>query len=147
MIRKLIPLAVVLVLAAFVGTSSAVTPQQTIKQLRSQLAAAKKANGRLTNQNDKVASEYLTAKANLATETATVSALQATIAAQATGGVQAAIAGGPDAMWAAMVALWTAFPLSPPAGEICGYKKSDDLEGGTGLSFNTFEFELVANCS
>jgi hypothetical protein len=165
--------ALAVVLLAVAAPAFAVTPQHTIKQLRSQLAAVKKANAKLDTQNNKLVGEYLTTKASLATAnaslatttasltaataslatassslastTATVGQLNAQIAAQAAGGAAAVIAGGPDQMWAAITQIWLAFPMEAP-GTFCGFDKSNSFFGGTGLNIAHYDFEDDTNC-
>jgi hypothetical protein len=70
-----------------------------------QLAVAKRTNTKLETQNAKLSALY-------ASEQSWFKQAEATIAAQASGGTAAIIAGGPDAMWNAVVAIWGMFPFS-----------------------------------
>jgi hypothetical protein len=178
--NRSLPLIALAIVLALPSAASAATPQQTIKQLRAQLATSKSLVAKqkkqitsLTAQRDGFDAQLQTTKASLATTqaalggvtadrdaqaaglstaTATIGALQvqigglqAQVAAQAQGGAAAVIAGGPNAMWAAIVAIWQAFPMLPPSG-FCGYDKSNSITGGTGLNFARYDFENITNC-
>jgi hypothetical protein len=171
-ILPLISLGLVLAVT-FTSAASAATPQQTVKQLRAQLASVTKSRNTLkaTVARDKSAYQLevqllalatndaagthtaLTAMtsdrdaqaAALSTANATVGALQGQVAAQAQGGAASVIAGGPNAMWAAVVAIWQAFPVLPPSG-FCGYDKDNSTLGGTGLNIMHFTFTDYTNC-
>jgi hypothetical protein len=94
----------VLVMAAPV---SAATPNAVLK---AQLRAQKLKVAKLTGQLAKVKA---TDAATITTLNAKVLALTSQVTAQAQGGLAAVLAGSPDDMWAATVALWTAFPKRP----------------------------------
>jgi hypothetical protein len=171
--KRLLVLAAFGLVLAVTPCASGATPQQTIKQLRAQLASVTKAKNTLKQTvtrdktayqleagrlalaaNDAAATHTALASmtgdrdaqaTNLATANATIGGLQAQIAAQAQGGGAAVIAGGPNAMWAAIISIWQAFPMQPPSG-YCGYDKSNSISGGTGLNFAHYDFENVTNC-
>jgi hypothetical protein len=126
----------ILVLAA---PAIAQTPQAQIASLKKQLAAARKTDIKLEKQNAKLSGLY-------ATERSWFKQAETTIAAQAPGGTAAIIAGGPDAMWNAVVAIWAAFP-SLAVDSHCGYTKTSSTTGGTGPSVYTLDFEQITNCS
>jgi hypothetical protein len=132
-------LALTFVILALAAPAIAQTPQAQIASLKTQLAAAKKTNSKLEAQNSKLSSLY-------ATERSWFKQAEATIAAQAPGGTAAIIAGGPDAMWNAVVAIWAMFP-SLAVDSHCGYTKSSSTTGGTGPNVNTLDFEQITNCS
>jgi hypothetical protein len=172
-ILPLIALGVVLALPPVATSATSSTPQQTVRHLRAQLASSKalvakqkKQIAALIVQRDSYNDQLKTATAGLtatqtalggmtadrdakatalATANATIGGLQAQVAAQAAGGAAAVIAGGPNAMWAAVIQIWTAFPMQPPSG-YCGYDKSNSISGGTGLNFAHYDFENVTNC-
>ena len=94
--RSSMLLAVTFAILALAAPAIARTPQAQIASLKKQLAAAKKTNARLETQNAKLSGLY-------ATEQSWFKQAEATIATQASGGTAAIIAGGPDAMWNAVV--------------------------------------------
>jgi hypothetical protein len=132
-------LAVTLAILAVAAPAIAQTPQTRIASLKQQLAAAKKTNTRLKTQNAKLSGLY-------AAEQSWFKQAEATIATQASGGTAAIIAGGPDAMWNAVVAIWGAFPILAVDSH-CGYTKSSSTTGVTGPSFHDLDFEQITNCS
>jgi hypothetical protein len=132
-------LAVTFAILAFAAPAIAQTPQTQIASLKKQLAAAKKTNTRLETQNAKLSHLY-------ATEQSWFKQAETTIAAQAAGGTTAIIAGGPDAMWNAVVAIWAMFPILAVDSH-CGYTKSTSTTGGTGPTFSYLDFEQITNCS
>lgn len=145
-------LAIALVFASFVGTSSAVTPQQTIKQLRSELSTARKANARLTAQNALVERHYVSAKASLATANATLTtagpaltAAQAQVAtdqitianlnSELLGAAQTIISGmNGDQLWQVLSSV------SLRMGQVGGTKYSTSVFSGS--SFSSYDFDL-----
>lgn len=161
-------LALILVaLACACGTANAATPQQTIHQLRAQLAAAKSLGAKQKKQMAALTGQLGAAKSTLATSqsaltamtadrdaqasnaaagSATITALQGQVAAQAQGGASAVIAGGPAAMWAAIQSIWQAFPLLPPSA-YCGFDKDSSISSGTGLNIAHYSFSDYTNCS
>jgi hypothetical protein len=132
-------LAVTLAILAFAAPAIAQTPRAQIASLKKQLAAAKRANTKRETQNAKLSGLY-------ATEQSRFKQAEATIAAQASGGTAAVIAGGPDAMWNAVIAIWAVFPTLAVDSH-CGYTKSSSTTGGTGPNFNYLDFEQISNCS
>ena len=137
--RSSMLLAVTFAIIALAAPAIARTPQAQIASLKKQLAAAKKTNARLETQNAKLSGLY-------ATEQSWFKQAEATIATQASGGTAAIIAGGPDAMWNAVVAIWGMFPILAVDSH-CGYTKSSSTTGGTGPIVNYLEFEQITNCS
>ena len=137
--RSSMLLAVTFAILALAAPAIARTPQAQIASLKKQLAAAKKTNARLETQNAKLSGLY-------ATEQSWFKQAEATIATQASGGTAAIIAGGPDAMWNAVVAIWGMFPILAVDSH-CGYTKSSSTTGGTGPIVNYLEFEQITNCS
>ena len=132
-------LAVTFAILVLAAPASARTPQAQIASLKKQLAAAKRTNTRLEAQNAKLSTLY-------ATEQSWFKQAESTIAAQASGGTAAIIAGGPDAMWNAVVAIWGMFPILAVDSH-CGYTKTSSTTGGTGPILNYLEFEQITNCS
>jgi hypothetical protein len=137
--RSSILLAVTVAILALAAPAIAQTPQVQIAALKKQLAAAKKANAKLETQNVKLNGLY-------ATEQSWFKNAEATIATQASGGTGAIIAGGPDAMWNAVVAIWAMFPILAVDSH-CGYTKTSSTTGGTGPNLDELEFEQITNCS
>ena len=138
--RARILLAVVtLAILAVAAPATAQTPRAKIASLEKQLAAAKKQNARLEARNTALSGLYATEKSWFANA-------EATIATQAAGGTAAVIAGGPDAMWNAVVAIWGVFP-SLAVDSHCGYTKTSATTGGTGPNTNQLVFEQITNCS
>jgi hypothetical protein len=68
----------------------------------------------MTTDRDAQAASLASASATIGGLQAQIGGLQAQVAAQAQGGATAVIAGGPNAMWTAIVAIWQAFPMLPP---------------------------------
>jgi hypothetical protein len=132
-------LAVTFAILALAAPAVAQTPQAQIASLKKQLASAKKTNVKLEAQNSKLSGLY-------ATERSWFKNAEATIASQASGGTGAIIAGGPDAMWNAVEAIWAMFPMLAVDSH-CGYTKSTSTTGGTGPIVNTLDFEQITNCS
>ena len=137
--RSSIILALTFAILALAAPAIAQTPQAQIASLKKQLAAAKKTNTRLETQNAKLSGLY-------ATERSWFKNAEATIATQASGGTAAVIAGGPDAMWSAVVAIWAVFP-SLTVDSHCGYTKTSSTSGGTGPNVDELDFEQITNCS
>jgi hypothetical protein len=137
--RSSIVLAVTFAILALAAPATARTPRAQIASLKKQLAASKKTNTRLETRNAKLSGLY-------ATEQSWFKHAEATIAAQASGGTAAIIAGGPDAMWNAVVAIWAMFPILAVDSH-CGYTKSNSTTGGTGPTLTYLEFEQITNCS
>jgi hypothetical protein len=137
--RSIMLLAVTAAILSLATPAMAQTPQAQIASLKKQLAAAKKTNLRLEKQNAKLSGLY-------ATEKSWFKQAEGTIATQASGGTAAIIAGGPDAMWNAVEAIWAMFPILAVDSH-CGYTKSSSTTGGTGPTFNYLDFELITNCS
>ena len=137
--RASLLLAVTFAILALTVPAVAQTPRAQITSLKKQLAAAKRANAKLEARNAKLSGLY-------ATEQSWFTQAEATIAAQASGGTAAVIAGGPDAMWNAVVAIWAMFPTLAVDSH-CGYTKSSSTTGGTGPSFSYLDFEQITNCS
>jgi hypothetical protein len=137
------PLTVLLAAAfavfALTAPALAKTPQAQIASLEKQLAAAKRANTRLASENAKLSRLY-------ATERSWFKHAEETIATQASGGTAAIIAGGPDAMWNAVVAIWAMFPILAVDSH-CGYTKASSTTGTTGPTLTSLEFEQITNCS
>ena len=52
---------------------------------------------------------------------------------------------GPDGLWAAMRAIWQAFPNLDP-GQLCGYDKSNSPGDGIGLTVTIYSFEKWSGC-
>jgi hypothetical protein len=115
------------------------TPRAEIAALKKQLAAAKKTNAKLETRNAKLSGLY-------ATEQTWFKNAEATIATQASGGTPAIIAGGPDAMWNAVVAIWAAFPMLTVDSH-CGYTKTSTTSGATVFNVHTLDFEQITDCS
>jgi hypothetical protein len=133
-------LALTLALLAVAAPAVAQTPRAQIASLKRQLAAAKKTSSKLKTQNAKLSGLY-------ATERSFFTRAEATIATQAAGGTGAIIAGGPDAMWNAVVAIWAMFPMLAVDSH-CGYTKtSSTTGGGTAPSVSTLDFEQITSCS
>jgi hypothetical protein len=132
-------LAAALAAVALAAPASAQTPQAQIASLKKQLAAAKRANAKLATQNAKLSRLY-------ATERSWFKHAEETIATQAAGGTAAIVAGGPDAMWNAVVAIWAMFPILAVDSH-CGYTKSSSTTGTTGPAVTALEFEQITNCS
>jgi hypothetical protein len=137
--RSSMLLAVTFAILALAAPAVARTPQAQIASLKQELAAAKKTNSKLETQNAKLSGLYTT-------EQSWFKQAEATIAAQASGGTAAIIAGGPDAMWNAVEAIWAMFPMLAVDSH-CGYTKSTSTTGGTGPIVNTLDFEQITNCS
>jgi hypothetical protein len=137
--RSIMLLAVTFAFLALAVPAVAQTPQAQIASLKKQLAAAKKTDKKLEKQNAKLSGLY-------ATERSWFKNAEATIATQASGGTGAIIAGGPDAMWNAVEAIWATFPMLTVDSH-CGYTKSSSTTGGTGANVTTLDFELITNCS
>jgi hypothetical protein len=132
-------LAVTFAILALAAPAIAQTPRAQVASLKKQLAAAKRANTKLVTQNAKLSGLYVT-------EQSRFTQAEATIAAQAAGGTAAVIAGGPDAMWNDVVAIWAVFPTLAPDSH-CGYTKQSSATAGPGPSFNYLDFEQISNCS
>jgi hypothetical protein len=132
-------IAVLVLLLAVAAPALARTPRQQVASLRRQLAAARHLNTRLKAQNAKVDGLYR-AEQNL------YSQAQATTETQAAGGAAAIIAAGPDAMWAAVSAIWQAFPTFGLDSH-CGYTKTGSTSVGPGPVTNYLDFQHVTNCS
>ena len=137
--RSIMFLAVTFAFLAVAVPAVAQTPQAQIASLKKQLAAAKKTDVKLAKQNAKLSGLY-------ATEQSWFKNAEATIATQASGGTGAIIAGGPDAMWNAVEAIWASFPMLTVDSH-CGYTKSSSTTAGTGPIVTTLDFELITNCS
>jgi hypothetical protein len=137
--RSIMLLAVTFAFLALAVPAVAQTPEAQIASLKKQLAAAKKTDKKLEKQNAKLSGLY-------ATERSWFKNAEATIATQASGGTGAIIAGGPDAMWNAVEAIWATFPMLTVDSH-CGYTKSSSTTGGTGANVTTLDFELITNCS
>jgi hypothetical protein len=131
-----------------------------VATLKKQLAAAKKADAKtitglkgqvttLTTQVSTVTGQL--AAANTASGTtiaglnSTIAALNSKISAQVQGGLAAVLAGNTSDLFNAVAAIWQAFPFQPPA-EICGFDKSNDITGGTGLNITRYSFVSYTNC-
>ena len=137
--RSCMLLALTFAILALASPALAQTPRAQIASLKQQLAAAKKANARLETQNAKLSGLY-------ATEQSWFKQAEVTIASQASGGTAAIIAGGPDAMWNAVAAIWAMFPILAVDSH-CGYTKTTSTTGGTGPTLTYLDFELITNCS
>jgi hypothetical protein len=124
---------------AVAAPAIAQTPQAKIASLEKELAAAKTTNTRLEARNTRLSGLY-------ASEKSWFTNAEATIATQASGGTAAIIAGGPDAMWNAVVAIWAVFPTLAVDSH-CGYTKSSSTTGGSGPSIYQLYFEQITNCS
>jgi hypothetical protein len=109
------------------------------------LATTQTALGGLTADRNAQAAGLSTAPATIGALQVQIGGLQAQVAAQAQVGAAAVIAGGPNAMWAAIVAIWQAFPMLPPSG-FCSYDKDNSTFGGTGLNITHFTFTDYTNC-
>jgi hypothetical protein len=136
--RSTMLLALTFAILAFAAPAVAQTPQAQIASLKRQLAAAKKTNTRLEAQNARLSALYTT-------EQSWFTHAEATIATQASGGTAAIIAGGPDAMWNAVVAIWAMFPILAVDSH-CGYTKTTSTTGGT-PNLTYLDFEQITNCS
>jgi hypothetical protein len=137
--RSIMFLAAMFAILAVAVPAVAQTPQAQIASLKKQLAAAKKTDVKLERQNAKLSGLY-------ATERSWFKNAEAQIATQAAGGTGAIIAGGPDAMWNAVEAIWASFPMLTVDSH-CGYTKSSSTTSGTGPIVTTLDFELITNCS
>ncbi|HEY1478456.1 MAG TPA: hypothetical protein VGF46_00410 [Gaiellales bacterium] len=137
--RSSILLAVMFAILAVAAPAIARTPQAQIASLKKQLAAAKTTDLKLRAQNAKLAGLY-------ATERTWFAQAEKTIAAQAPGGTAAIIAGGPDAMWNAVVAIWAMFPILTIDSH-CGYTKTSSTTGGPGPITSSLVFEQITSCS
>jgi hypothetical protein len=137
--RSSVLLAVMFAMLAITTPAIAQTPRAQIASLKKQLAATKRANAKLETRNAKLSVLYTT-------ELSRFKQAEATIAAQASGGTAAVIAGGPDAMWSAVVAIWAMFPMLAPDSH-CGYTKSGSTVNGPGPILNYLDFEQISNCS
>jgi hypothetical protein len=132
-------IAVIFALLALAAPAMAQTPKQQIASLRKQLVAARHSNSRLEAQNAKLNGLYVG-------EQGLYKQAQAAIQAQAAGGASAIIAGGPDVTWAALNAIWLAFPTFGLDSH-CGYTRSGSTSVGTGPIVSDLDFEHVTNCS
>lgn len=163
MIRRL-PILAALALALIVAApATATTPKQfraqvaaqkaKVAKLTKQLAAAKKTDattitglqGQVTTLTGQLASANGTSATAIAGLNTQVAQLTAQVAAQAQGGLAAVLNGSTSDLFAAVVAIWQVFPFQPPA-DICGFDKSDDIEGGTGLNITRYSFVSYTNC-
>jgi hypothetical protein len=107
----LVAVALALVVAAPAGAS---TPAQ---QLRAQKVKYAKLQGQFAKLLKADAAKIATLNGQVVT-------LKGQVTAQSQGGLAAVLAGTPDDMWAAVTALWTAFPKEPDTA-FCGYDKSN----------------------
>lgn len=128
-------ISVMLVLGLAVGLTApralASTPSQQLKaqrvkyaKLQGQLAKVKKADA-----------------ATIAMLNGQVATLTAKVTAQASGGLAAVLAGNPDDMWAAVNAIWAAFPKMP-SDQFCGYDHDNFVTTSGGLTSTTLKFSL-----
>jgi hypothetical protein len=137
--RSCMFLAMTFAILALAAPAVAQSPQGQIASLKRQLAAAKKTNAKLEAKNAKLSGLY-------ATEQSFFEHAETTIATQASGGTAAIIAGGPTAMWNAVVAIWGMFPILTVDSH-CGYTKTSSTTGGPGPITTTMDFEQITNCS
>jgi hypothetical protein len=137
--RASVHVALILALLVVAAPVAAQTPKQQIASLKRQLAAAKRTSSRLQAENARLSGLYLG-------EQGLYRQAQAAIQAQATGGTSAIIAGGPDVMWAAVNAIWLAFPTFGLDSH-CGYTRSGSSTTAPGPKTTDVDFEQVTNCS
>jgi uncharacterized phage infection (PIP) family protein YhgE len=77
---------------------------------------------------------------------AQVATLTAQVAAQSQAGLAAVLAGNPDDLWNAVVAIYAKFP-SMTADQLCGYDKlKDGNSTGAPPNDTNYTFTLWANC-
>ena len=69
------------------------------------------------------------ANASVATLSGQVTTLTSQVSQQAQGGLAAVLAGSPDDLWNAVVAIYARFPTLP-ADQVCGYDKTTDTTPG-----------------
>jgi hypothetical protein len=137
--RSSVHIAMILALLVVAAPATALTPKQQIASLRKQLAAARHTNKALAARNARVNGLYLA-------QQTLYKLAQATIQAQAAGGAAAIIAGGPDAIWAAVNAFWPVFPTFGLDSH-CGYTRSGATTTAPGPVTTDVDFERITNCS
>lgn len=140
MTRRIVLLVIVAVLVVVATGSIAAsdqTPQQQIQQLRNKLR-----NARLNNSDLQV--EIDAQDALISDQGDTIARLRARLASQPDP-LDAVTARSPDGLWAAMVAIWQAFPTID-AGQLCGYDKGQNPGNGIPLTVTSYSFIRVTGC-
>jgi septal ring factor EnvC (AmiA/AmiB activator) len=112
-------------------TSQVTTLQGQLPPLDAQITNLTAANGTLTCQVNAL--------------TAQIGTLTTQVSQQAAGGTAAIVAASPADQWSAILAIWNVFPKFT-TGQFCGFDKSNDLFGGTGLNIADYTFTDDTNC-
>lgn len=117
-----------------------------ITRLQASLADARASLADARNAQADQASVIADQRGVIADRNATITDRNEQIKAlQARDPLDAILARDADGKWAAMLALWRAFP-SLPSGVFCGYNKTTDVLGSLGLSATTYTFYLWSGC-
>jgi hypothetical protein len=169
----LLALVAVVVASASAGTSNPLTAQlraqkakvakltrlkaaddKLIVKLNKKLTASSATIATLNKQLGTDAGSTTSPSDSTGTDAATIADLQsqvATLTAQVSQksqtGLQAVLAGTPDNLWAAIVAIYAKFPTLP-VDQICGYDKATDTSPGAPPTATDYTFTLWAGgCS
>jgi hypothetical protein len=140
------------------STPSAALKAQKAKvaKLQAQLAKVKKTDAAriatlkgqvttLTTANTQLTGQVATLTTQSTGLQGQVTTLNGQLAAGAAGGTAAIIAAGPAAEWTAVVSMWNVFPMLT-GGAFCGFDKSSNIFGGTGLNITSYTFTDDTNC-
>lgn len=137
--RRILVIGLLLAVAFIVSASAAAPPpaQVTISQLRAKVADLRNDKADLQDQVD-AQNDVLSDQAD------TIQRLRTRIA-NTPEPIDAITARGPDGLWAAMVAVWQAFPRLDQT-QICGYDKGSTPGDGLGLTLTSFSFYRWSGC-
>lgn len=138
----LIVLSVTLAISVTSGSFAAAdredaTPAQQIAALKKQLRVARLNNADLQDQIDAQNSV-------ISDQADTIQRLRTKLANQPDP-LDVITARSPDGLWAAMLAIWQAFPALP-VGLLCGYDKNSVPGDGIGLTLTSFTFFRWTGC-
>lgn len=139
MSRRILIIGLLLAVAFIVSASAAAPPpaQVTIAQLRAKIQDLRSDKADLQDQVD-------AQDAVIGDQADTIQRLRARLANQPDP-LDVITARGPDGLWAAMVAIWRAFPTLDE-GALCGYDRSSVPGTGDGLTLTSFTFYRWSGC-
>lgn len=140
MSRRALLILVVLLLPLVVlaaASAPAAGPDPQIARLKQQV---RNLNGKVSDQQDTIDSQV----SIISDQSDTIARLRGRIA-NWPDPVDAINAGSPDDQWAAMVAIWRAFPTLDP-GQLCGYDKGNVPGDGDGLTLTSWTFYRWSGC-
>lgn len=137
--NRLAPLVIVVLIVAVATTASAAPsgPPPSIAQLKQRINNLRSDKADLQDQvaaQDQVISD----------QADTIQRLRDRIA-NTPPPLDAILNRDPDGLWAAMRAIWLAFPTQDPS-QICGYDRSNAPGDGIGLNVTSFSFYRTTGC-